>query len=195
MAEPFLTVDDARMKLDSTICSYKGKPYWVTVRDFDEVSISPLDHGRAKRIQISDDDFSYAALPLGYMNYGHDVYYLSRLPARQNKAGLSQGNVVTDPFLRGDNYFGQNCMGDCIMGLHPPLKVALVTLENPVQQGVAIHRHVALKKLDKYRLGLFYRTRLIATSDGINALFTLVRSQDTSFMLRILRNLDLGLKL
>lgn len=87
---------DLALKLNDTICRYKGEPVWVKVVDgglylyhIEEINTT----GRYfTTIKSTDPAFDVASVPLGYLQgegtNKHKVYYLSRVPIRKVKQGL-----------------------------------------------------------------------------------------------------------
>jgi hypothetical protein len=93
-------VEEAESRLRSTVVMYDGKPVWVdhVVRGTGpsglSVQIYSLPRLREKReVDLFDPKLNMRNIPLGYVNYGHDALYLTRMPARRFKQGLNSENV------------------------------------------------------------------------------------------------------
>jgi hypothetical protein len=97
-------VHDASARLQSSVVLYDGEPVYITnVReagvgdpkgDIFRVYASPLPYranlaeAEGMRKFISSKKFDLAPFPMGFMNWNRRVFYLSRLPRKQNKQGL-----------------------------------------------------------------------------------------------------------
>lgn len=87
---------DLGLKLNDTICRYKGEPVWVRVEGGTIYLYKLPDVNTSGRwfttIKSNDPDLDVASVPLGYMqgdgNNRNSVFYLSRIPIRKVKQGL-----------------------------------------------------------------------------------------------------------
>jgi hypothetical protein len=149
---------------------------------------------RLMTIPVSDPDFSYKAAPLGYMFYNNMAFYVMRFPTRQNKAGLPQDCLATEPQLESYLYYSSHAFEKCILGKHDTLATALKKLI-PFEkvQSVPIHRHVALG-WNHSRIVLYYRTRPVGYYDQEFNRFNLNDGPDLSFIQRIMANLEIGVQ-
>lgn len=218
MALPFLNAEDTRMRLHGTICEYKGRPVYVSVgddgRDFDpdRPDIAPKkrdanditcyylsDRGMRRegaiKIKVTDPAFSYRALPLGYVFYDGAAYYVSRLPSRQNRAGLYSSQLETRPWADPARFITRPCFEDCILGKHKKFDKAMELIQAGEAVSVPIHRHVAIGKIDEYNIALMYRGRVIGLHIENTNRFRLTTVKDISFLERILYSLRLGIEI
>lgn len=172
MAEAYLTADDLIMRLHQSVCLYDGEPYFVScVPKFPKVGLHALGgknnkYDADKIIDHTDERFSDRSPPLGYMTYENNAYYLERVPYRQQNQGLKQVSVVSSPHL--DHYspwFRDATFRDCILGKHASIKEAWKLMDKGYR-GVSIHRNVAIRLIDTRSIGLYYKTRLVATRKG-----------------------------
>jgi len=181
--------DDVRFRLSGTICRYKGRPGYIGDTRGASVYFQDLvNQGEGyKVIDHRDGDFDYRSPPLGYMNYGGNACYLSRIPDRDNqKMGLGQHVIDARPSLEDRrSWFVSVEMGKCILGEHPSLEEALKLLNEDEAESVAFHRHFALSKLNAKVFGIHYRGRLVGLREG--EAFRLLEAQDVSFIEPILR--------
>lgn len=201
MAEPFLTFDDTRMRLDQTYCEYKGKPVFVQATGHNQLiaySVYQRD-GEGVRVDVEDKDFSYTSLQLGYVEWNGEVYYLSRAPARQQHAGIHRSQIDSDPFMRSGiqhNHLATKEFENCLTGSHRKADRAVQILEdNPDTNGAVIHRHFALKKLDNYQIGMFFRSRFVAFHVGELRFIILPHLNDKSFVRKAIERNKLGVSL
>lgn len=198
MAIPFLSGEDTRMRLDRTICMYKGKPYHVSANGDSATfiyltTLSGRGNGDYTEIKVTDPLFCYKAPLLGYMQYGNMAYYVMRIPLRQQKAGISKDCLITEPALPAGNYFATSSFEKCILGKHTKYQTALEQVQSGKFHSVPIHRYVAIGISDgSQSIGLYYRTRLVGMQSPHTGRFQLIDGPDTSFVQRILDNLKLG---
>lgn len=104
MAKPYLTQRDCAMRVDSTLCTYAGKPVWVRADErepanhihINDVSLWIKGTGKPKKILIEDPLFSVTPVELGYVNLQHTIpqaVYLYRQAQRRPRQGLSTDNI------------------------------------------------------------------------------------------------------
>lgn len=156
MAVPYYNREDLSMKLDRTICMYKGSPVFIVVNRHADPSNGvdvvgyPLGAemipANAINIKVSSKQFDDRSLPLGYINYNGSAYYLTRVPWRRNLQAISATNVTSTPRIPGDDryrYFTSKAMEACILGRYPSKDEALKVLGRGATS-LAISRSVAL---------------------------------------------------
>jgi hypothetical protein len=170
MARDYETKHDMDLRLDRTICFYKGEPvYVITERHaYPTVDIYDIRHGNyAKPIASIDhrsDDFSDRPPKLGYCDAGKsgDAVYLKRAPYRVQNQGLSMQSITTVPhsYFGTETFFSQR-MYNCIMGIHVGFDHALKQFARGSRRTVSIHRDIAIDSIDSRRLGLMYKSRLV----------------------------------
>jgi hypothetical protein len=188
------SVEDVRRYLHNTICMYKGLPVWVTVpADVlpDMVMTHPLDGSRrGKSADHTKDDFDYSSVRLGYLQYRGDAYYLQRVPDRGNKQGVSSEHLVSVPKVPGGGFPNQALMSkemqDCILGTYPTFAEALAAVKDGDVRSHAFCRTMAVGWLGSSQVGLYYKGRLVATMGGKDEFFTLISSEDRSFIKQIM---------
>lgn len=171
MAQDRLTPEDLDLRLNNTICRYKGHPYYVQTgradgrNSYPKISLYKLDGTMSRPINVdhTSDEFDDSSPPLGYMNYNNQAIYLKRVPHRLQNQGVRQESIMSIPSTRG-HWFTSVSMESCILGRYPSQDQAMSTLQDAGSPyGVAIHRHIALSWIDSRTLGLYYKARLIAT--------------------------------
>lgn len=164
---------DLGQKLHDTVCRYKGQPVWIKVRDGEIHGYELPGAGKLiGRIMKDDVDFDISNVPLGYVNSanrGEKVYYLTRIPVRRTKQGLSNQNLKLNslpklPFngkLAGaTSILISNGFVDMVNNSYPQLEDAMKLLrKNLVEHGIegqiAIRRDIALS-IDKAGIVFVY---------------------------------------
>jgi hypothetical protein len=144
---------DLSQRLDSTICRYKGVPYYVRYTDRNLLTLYTLSsNGKKNALQISpfDDDFDISTIPLGYCQASNDyVVYLSRRPNRLYKQGLS-GDSLQFRWINGAGRFSfhwvSGAVEQMVLNNYPPLNAALDNLRrSTTEREIAISRDIAMK--------------------------------------------------
>ena len=196
MAEAYLTQEDLNMRLAGSICTYDGEPVfvatdgdrckWPMVRLFKCGS----DMYKAwKIIDHTDPLFCDRSPILGYMNYQKQAYYLQRVPFRYQNQGLKDISITSAPRLdRYEGYFASAAMGDCIKGIYPKKEEALANIKDG-WSGCAIHRSLAIARVDNRSTGLYYKARLVALWNDWNQSFEYIQASDSKFIKKIINRL------
>ena len=169
MAEAYRNQADLNQRIDSSICTWDGVPYYVRAYDvaYPEVALYKLDSKLYKpymKVDHTDDRFVDRSPSLGYLNYMGHCFYISRMPYRRYNQGLRSDSIesICGNLPRDHRWFTSAAMSDCILGVYPSLRKARQTLDIFEATGVAVHRHIALKYIDRRLLGMYYRDRLVA---------------------------------
>jgi len=182
MAQDRLNQDDLTMRLNDTICRWKGHPYYVMTTDgqsrYPNISLYKLDSILRRShliVNHTEDFFDDSSPPLGYMNHNNMAFYLKRMPYRWNNQGIKQQSIESLPSLRSvpGHWFSSMSIESCILGRYPSLDQAMSTLQYAsYPSSVAIHRDIAIGYLDSRRIGLHFKARLVAIKqdDGWNYL-------------------------
>lgn len=132
----------ARHKLIGSVVSWMGKP--VLVDDIDlqcHVTVNILGKGKYLGLELKDLDLT--PLSLGNANYQGSCSYLSRLPLRQWRQGLTTRNVRGNPF---NVPFSSRSFVDTIIGKYPIPVKCLETLICEESEHVALSRDFSLIK-------------------------------------------------
>jgi len=145
----YLTPGDVKMRLDGSVCRYKGEP--VLVSALPDMNVMCHFIGSRKKdviIDSSDPDLDISSVPLGYCNEEHLPYY-TRAPFRQQKQGVSSHNLMikhTDgrvERMRGG--FANTPFAEMIAGDYPKFSTALDRARaGGGFKGCAFHRRYAL---------------------------------------------------
>lgn len=189
MGAEYFDDEQKRMKLDRTICLYKGEPYYIRADIYGKNLVSLYELGSMKKIKDVDyreEDFNYTAVSLGYTNWDGVAYYTSRVPERQNSQGLGVYQIMTRPKMYSENWFVSEAVKNTIKGIYPSLDKALSEVGNlPGQKkSIAFSRYFAVES--KYRdvIGLNYRGREVGyLEDRESKKFRLIRSKPMSLVI------------
>lgn len=161
------------LRLDRTICFYKGQPVYVEARNAtgglqgdDAHKLDVWDIGQSKKnIQVDyrDTDFSYKAMILGYVNMKDSATYVTRVPSRIQKQGLCRHSLSYTP---NPNYTLYNTreMGNMLLNIYPSLEEALEFVQHGAKKACAFHRTFAFRATRP--LSLEYRGETIAYLEG-----------------------------
>lgn len=195
--------EELSMRLDQTICRYKGHPYFVITSGYAEtiypnVGLCRLNSSRmipSIIVDHRDPDFDDSAVPLGYLNWADEACYLKRIPQRVSAQGLRSNSIEMLPRprtsgARETSWFTAREMESCILGRYPSLNSVLSWLRESGRVGAskAIHREIAVSLIDSRRMGLLYKGRLVATSDSVRDVsnWTYLDNPDASILRRII---------
>ncbi len=198
MGDAYWDAHSVEMRLDETICLYQGKPVYVQVDrdrlgDGHTLKAYKLD-GRMRnptRVDYRTEDFDYRAFPLGYMNSDRNAYYLTRVPARQQKQGLERRQLRGIPELpHMEGWFYGRDMEDCILGRYPSVPEALEKLDTYAVESIAVSRNVAIRMRSTGGTKLLYKGRTIGhrKADGS---FALIESKETKALRGVIQE-ELG---
>lgn len=174
MALPYFNCEDLYRYLNNTICTYRGDYVYVTVanrydtnaemkvrlwplplKDFSQKNFTEIDH--------RDPEFNDRALPLGYLNWNTNAFYLERMPYRRQHHALQSATIMGHP--RSDyesQWFTSQEMLNMLKGIYPSIKEARANLADGYE-AVALHRHIALRRISRSTCFLNYRGDAIGT--------------------------------
>lgn len=173
MGTAYFDARSVTLRLDRTICIYKGMPVFVEAgnrrEDWHNVTIHALPVGSTKGniVDYREPEFDYRAFPLGYINYsGGTAHYLMRVPSRQQAQGLSRGCIISSPELRSEGgWFRSQEMSDCILGKYPTLSECVDTIKTYKRRSTAFTRELSLEE-DAGTILLQYKGRNIGYQEG-----------------------------
>lgn len=190
MGEMFFNADHVHMKLDRTICLFKGIPYYIRHdTNDDRVRCASLD-GLVKEfyIKYTDKDFDYTHIPLGYCNYGKETYYLVREPQRINQQGLTTRaiRVIGPSPMTLDNIIFNKAFVECVIGLQKDFSDAL-TLLHEGARGCALSRHMAIRRQSLKLYTIEYRGNTVSISQNRGRTFTPVEHDGVHLIIKRLR--------
>jgi hypothetical protein len=146
-------------------------------------------------IDVRSKEFDCRSPVLGYLNYGNNCYYVSRIPDRKQKQGLNQESLITnDPRGLGGNYITTEYFKNMLIDKYPKQTKCFKDINagepDPHSgydlEGIAFHRNFCYRKLAGNAIGMLYKERLIALYDNDIERFNLLQNKETSFMERLL---------
>lgn len=151
------SLEDLKQMFLESVCMYKNKPYHITrISGGREATCRNLLTQREEVLPIDEEKWSAPTQRLGYCNIQDGVAYLSRIPIRRYKVGLSQENlkvVIGKGFLfkNGANFITTYLqsltsieLADCIMGKYPDVHKAYEMCRDGKQKVVAFDRQFAI---------------------------------------------------
>lgn len=201
MGKAYFNRTDARMRINGTICMYDGTPMYVMtdgVEDDLSVSIMPPEdcfkhpkQQRRKTVKYTDDKFVYKSPGLGYVFFGGSAYYVSRIPDRKQRQGLSYEVIFVKKTpaalsIANDSILYSEAMTKSMIGSFPSLKEAIDLVISGEAESVPISRAIAIRKVARSTIALDYRTKFIGTRDIGDNLFKLLSFQEKPFLIKIL---------
>lgn len=178
MVAPYENAADANQHLHHTVIMYDDRPVWVEdvfSNDRNDIlcTLNFLPRVRDPfSVSVFDPKLDARGMGqrLGYMNYFNQngVVFLSRIPSRQYKQGLSRGNVAATYDSQGRRTFDFSLYSrrpefvDMLTGTYPTFEEACRRLEaEPNIAAIAFHREFALQRDELgYYLLLFKGTKV-----------------------------------
>lgn len=161
------TYQDANMYLSGSIILDGEEP--VIVNEVEQnfmANIIPIaaNHGYVK--DLKGGDFNINPIPLGYLNRDDNSYYISRLPKRSWRQGLSRNNILTDlPWQR------MLCEGfvDMAKNIYPSFKQSLGKVDSGDVKRCAFNRKFCLELNQRTgNISVCYKTRSVGdVIDGV----------------------------
>lgn len=158
--------DDLNTLFADSVVRYSGELVYVHgVAKANTLSFSYFGTQQKAAASVSDPLFDFSPIPLGMCNCGTDALFLSRVPKRQFKQGLSYQAV------RGKQLDGKDArymleivfntstsyLSKCIKKDYPSLTEALEIVEMDGIRSVAFHKHFAITKKHE----VFFKTDCI----------------------------------
>lgn len=148
--------NDVHMRLNGCLVRYKDIPYYcVSSQDNDGMHVLLYSLGKMTpkhSVHSSDVELDVSSVPLGYVNYSDEAYFMQRIPMRRQRQGVSSGN--TNVCKVGGDYnvsvptsqiIKSKGMHDSIRGIFPSYQEALKRLRSQEQESVAISRKLAME--------------------------------------------------
>lgn len=178
------TAEEASFRLAGTVVLYDGEPVFISQvlhepdlpkGDIYRVYTQPVPVSRNNRQDerryISSGKFDLAPFKLGFLNLDGHVFYLNRIPARQNRQGLNERSLEVIPLRNNPNLalpsfaslITKQEFYNTIKGVYPSVAEAMARLREDGVSGVALSReyalvsHTSLKEL----VFLFHRKTVV----------------------------------
>lgn len=146
----FLTLQDAKMRLDNVIVRHEGEPCYVRSVEQPRVSymlnIEYLRTEVAGRVNLKDKTLDLSPVPLGNMNHEGTCYFASRAPQRMWKQGLHRDNFMCKSMENGFVGIPINCKAlvNTILGEYPTIKDGVKMIEQGTMVAVGFSRNFSL---------------------------------------------------
>jgi len=159
----YLSLHDAKMRLDDTLIRYKGEPIYVITVDQPRVNyiltVSYLRTLIEAKVSLKDKDIDLSPVPLGNMNHEGNVYFTSRAPHRVWKQGLSRDTFMCKSMVHGYVGINVNCKAlvNTINNEYPSLKESCRMIAEGVMVSCAFSRNFSL--IDKRKI--VFRSKLV----------------------------------
>ena len=155
---------DLSQRLDSTICRYDGRPYYVRYRGDNLLDLQTLERQRSVlTIKADDPLFDVSGIPLGYVQVTKEnVCYVTRKASRIYKQGVTADTLVPHYMTSTSELHARfspysQAFEDMIMERYPSLDSAIEMLRSSdTHREIAISRDVALKWNANLRLTYVY---------------------------------------
>lgn len=182
MAESFGQQDVMQMRLNDTICMYKGQPVHVySSAEYDHPMVTvcseyfdgdgPIPLDNYIEVDYTSDDFDYYMPPIGYMNYNNlaraRAQYIRRLPMRQYKQGLSPrylkgSGLEPDGNVRMTSLLCSSGFRTMLLNQYPSVYEAIGLMEDQKAESVAISRVVAIGPQDDKFYKVYHKNIVVA---------------------------------
>ncbi len=198
MAKDYGTREDMRMRLNRTIVRYDGDYYIcdvdALVDQWYQVNLLPFPNSNSHSTVADHRDHRFATngLELGYFQNGTLAIFATRAPERKQKAGLSADCVyLVDSKNVGGNWFHSNGFYKMLCNDYLKPEAALARMAKDYK-GVPISRDFAFKHVDGFKIGLFFRERLVGYQDPLSKTILMLNDKATSFISRSARNIGVA---
>jgi hypothetical protein len=167
----------AKQRLNNTIVRLGKKVVHLTSIGGWEYRALNLYTRKSETIQLNQADLNLNPIPLGYVNYKGNAYYLSRKPVRKWKQGLSLDSVhireeKNKGFISKSDIMHSRSLVDCVNNKYPSLSQAFHAVYSGAVTSSAFGRTFSLRYDHKGKglsLVLLYKEQKIGyvANDGI----------------------------
>lgn len=149
------TEHDAQLRLGDSVIRYRDRLVRVTEVSgvnrlgHPTVNLTRLEDGHIHtNVDVFDEALNYTPIPLGYVNcYGHALY-LSRMPQRRWRQGLTAESLAVTPrinrVVNTNELLRSRILQWVVDNTYPTIKGALETIDNLQARTVAISRQFAI---------------------------------------------------
>lgn len=177
------SVEDLVAIFSETVVLYQKKPVFISSVNADKCfNTYSLENMKEKVgvLSVTDKDFDFLPVPLGFCNHNKDALFLQRIPKRQYKQGLCKTNLkvntITDD-ADGDGIkqlqgIKVRSLSHCIGGLYPTLENAISLIVKEGYRSVAFARKLAIDT----DLALFYTDYKVGMVDETTGKFSINRT-------------------
>lgn len=152
------SVQDLQMRLGKSLVRYDGRPYFIMAIDGRTVMGIFTDNEREYTFKLPDTKLDVRPVPLGYANTGAEALYLSRVPQRRYKQGLSEESLKVLGRHAARRLLTSKPLAECILNKYPSYVAACKRVrEDKRVSSVAFSRKFCVEKDDTGLLFLRYR--------------------------------------
>jgi|694.fasta_scaffold01034_31 hypothetical protein len=166
-----------------SIIRFEKKPVYVSyVTDDHQLGLSTIDGGMVK-IPLSDKRLDFRPLPLGMCNCKNETVFLSRIPKRQFKQGLTVQNLIVQSLTERSpsrevvneifNIKGSP-ITDCADGRYPSVMEAIGIIRDTGRKALAFHRSFAISADHE----IIHITKKVGMYDEVSNRFLFKRSMN-----------------
>lgn len=156
MTTRYDTPNDVSMRLDATICRYKGIP--VYLRHYEALTLMAYDmqhpgSTNEVKVQANDTELDIESPPCGYFMSGNKLLFLERLTLRRQHQGLSSRNTTIKvdtmdefPTASGTLDRAEYWPGirDSILGIFPSFETSIAAVRESPKIYRALSRRYAI---------------------------------------------------
>jgi len=203
MAQGYEIRNDTFMRLDNTICMYKGYPYYITVHDVDydepepdvnevkgyNLLVPDARYNPYETIMVTDDDFDFRVPRLGYVNYINEALWVTRKPERRQKAAIHRNTLNINSDRHNVNSVMQSdFFGEMILDIYPTMAEAIKICEEGVDSW-AFDKDMCVRWSDATRALMFlcYKGRDIGYRP-LHGNWHLFDTREASFYVNVINN-------
>lgn len=112
------------------------------------------------------EDLNTDPVPLGFVNWGKEAIYVSRIPTRSWKQGLRSNSVYTSKAVNIPSLLNSFNLDRTVRGIYPTVVDGLELVTNSEMYSVAFSRNFAFtqaKGLSKGKYLLLYKNKTVGT--------------------------------
>ena len=142
----------ANSRLSNSAVECNGRILWVRGVNMDgSVLANYLDGSQAYGVMLKD--LNNNNIPLGFVNYFDEAVFVTRIPKKQWKQGLTEGNLYN--LTNGGGFYPkEQCLDNVIANRYPSVEMCLESVETGEAMSMAFCRNYAIgaKQLKGYEL-------------------------------------------
>lgn len=137
--------DNISMRLLNSVVRVGKTPVYVIDAGAQEIRYKSLTSGRENTINLKSPRLDLSPIPLGYVNYRGEIYYLSRMPVRKYKQGLSSESLnMNGRNGRAKDVLRSKALAKCVLGQYPSQQEAIQRIKDGEIMGLAFSRQFAI---------------------------------------------------
>jgi len=167
--------DYARQRLNSTVVRIGEDPIYLISEGGWEYRAIRLKDGKDSTINIRKVDLNLNPVPLGYVNYGQEAYYLSRKPVRRWKQGLGEeslsviSHMAKKAIIPRGGIIASPALAYCIENKYPSIQKCYKKINSGLVNSMSFSRDFALG-WKKELILLYYKGKEIGlfSKNGLN---------------------------